>query len=252
MSARLIIRRARSIAASGDAGITLMELLIGMVLNLIVAALTAGIFISVNNSTTASVDRTVSTDSARTTIQNWTAYLRVADGKTAGVKTNRIEWLAPNDMLFYADLYNRSVDNLSVTSAPTMIWLRLDSTGTLIEEQFTSTAAAGAQPTVCRRLAGTVSTPSAALFGAYDASGAPMNSVIPGAGLDLGTAPTPSAGCRPLPVTVPSQASRPNLNAQTNLQKVVSVQIDFVIRDTKGKHPLEFTSRAVLPALGGV
>ncbi|MDT4922286.1 MAG: hypothetical protein QOI15_3188 [Pseudonocardiales bacterium] len=252
MSARLIIRRARSVAASGDTGITLMELLVAMVLNVVIGAHAVGIFLKVNDSTRTSTDRSVSTASARNAIQAWTAYLRVADGKTAGVKTNRIEWLAPNDMLFYADLYNRTVDNLAVTGAPTMVWLRLDSTGALVEERFASTAAAGTQPSACRLLAGAVSTPTDPLFTAYEASGAPMNSLIPGAGLNLGVAPTPSAGCRPLPVTVPSQTSRPDLNAQTNLQKVVSVQIDFVIRDTKGKHPLEFTSRAVLPALSGV
>jgi hypothetical protein len=71
-------------------------------------------------------------------------------------------------------------------------------------------------------------------------------------GLNLGTAPAASSGCKALPVTVPSQTSRPDANAQANLQKVVSVQIDFVVRDTKGLHPIEFTSQAVLPALGGV
>jgi hypothetical protein len=247
-----VIRRVRALLASGDAGITLMELIIGMVLNMIIGALTVGIFLSVNNSSNNSVDRTVSTSNARNTVQDWTAYFRVADGKTAGVKTNRVEWLTANDVLFYADLYNRTVTNLTATAAPTMIWLRLDTTGTLIEEQFPSTATLNTAPTVCRRLASGVSTPTAPLFTAYDSSGAVMNSVTPGVGLNLGTAPVASAGCKPLPVTVPSQSSRPDLAAQTNLQKVVSVQIDFVIRDTTGKHPLEFTSRAVLPALGGV
>ena len=60
------------------------------------------------------------------------------------------------------------------------------------------------------------------------------------------------AGCRTLPVTVPSQSAHPDLNAQANLQNVTSVLIDFVVRDTHGDHPLEFTSQAVLPALGGV
>jgi hypothetical protein len=252
MPAGVIRRRLAALRAGGDAGITLMELIVAMVLNTIIGAMTAGIFISINNASNTNVDRTVGTASARNTIQDWTAYLRVADGKTAGVKTNRFEWLANNDMLFYADLYNRTVDNLAVTGAPTMIWLRLDSAGKLIEEQFPSTATAGTNPTVCRRLATAVSTPTAPLFTALENSGAVMNALPPTASLDLGAAPTPSAGCQPLPVTVPSQSSRPDLAALTNLQKVVSVQIDFVISDTTGTHPLEFSSRAVLPALGGV
>jgi Tfp pilus assembly protein PilW len=246
MPARVIGRRSRAVRDTHDAGITLMELLVAMVINLIIGTLTVSIFLAVNNSSNNSVDRAVSTANARNTIQAWTALLRVADGKTAGVVTNRIEWLTSKDMLFYADLKNRSTTNLTVTGAPTMVWLRLDSSNVLIQEQFPSTATAGTAPSVCLRLAGTVSTPAAPLFTPFDATGASMT------GLNLGTAPTAAAGCRPLPVTVPSQSSRPDLNAQANLQKVVSVQIDFVVRDTKGQHPIEFTSQAVLPALGGV
>lgn len=246
MPTGLIRRRLSALRASGDAGITLMELVIAMVLNVLIGALTVGIFLKVNDSTGSSVDRAVSTASARNAIQDWTAYLRVADGKTVGVKTNRFEWLAPRDAVFYADLYNRSVTNLAVTGAPTMVWLRLDSAGALVEEQFVSTATAGTAPTRCRTLATGVSTPGGALFTAYDANGAAMT------GQNLGAAPTATAGCRALPVTVPSQSAHPDLNAQANLQNVTSVLIDFVIRDTNGKHPLEFTSQAVLPALGGV
>lgn len=246
MPARVISRRMRALRAGGDAGITLMELLVAMVINVIIGALTVGIFLSVNDSSNNSVDRAVGTANARNTIQAWTALLRVADGKTAGIGTNRIEWLTSKDMLFYADLKNRTTTNLTVTGPPTMVWLRLDSNNVLIQEQFTSTAAAGTAPSVCLRLAGTVSTPAAPLFTPFDTNGAAMTS------LDLGAAPAASAGCKPLPVTVPSQSTKPDLIAQANLQKVVSVQIDFVVRDTKGQHPIEFTSQAVLPALGGV
>jgi hypothetical protein len=248
MSARVIRRRARAVVDTGDAGITLMELIVAMVLNVIIGAMTVGILLSINNSSTNSTDRTVNTAGARNTIQDWTALLRVADGKTAGVKTNRFEWLTSNDMLFYADLYNRSVTNLSVTGAPTMIWLRLDSRGVLIEEHFPSTATAGTAPTLCRRMVSGVSTPTAPLFTPNDSGLAPMT----GSAWDLGTAPAASAGCQNLPVTVPSQTNRPDANALANLQQVASVQIDFIVRDTTGKHPLEFTSLAVLPLLGGV
>lgn len=244
----VIRRRLYAVRGTGDAGITLMELLVAMVLTTIIGAMTIGVFISVNSSTANSEDRSFSTATARNTIQDWTAYLRVADGKAAGVKTNRIEWLTAKDMLFYADLYNRSVTNLTVTGAPTMIWLRLDSKKTLVEEQFASTATAGTAPTVCRRMATNVTTvdASTALFTAYDKSGAKM------AGLDLGAAPTVTAGCVPLPVTVPSQTNKPDPSALANLQNVISVGIDFYVWDTKNLHPLEFTSQAVLPPLGGV
>jgi len=248
MPARLISCRLRAVRKSGDAGITLMELVVAMVLNVIVGSLAVGIFVSVNNSSDNSVDRSVNTADARNAARDWTAYLRVADGRTAGVKTNRIEWLTPNDMLFYADLYNRNVTNLTVTGAPTMIWLRRDTKGTLVEEQFPVGATAGARPSVCRRMvagvtAGTVNAP---IFRAIDNSGAVM------ANLDLGTAPTAAPGCVSLPVAVPSQSGHPDLAAQANLQNVNIVQLDFQLRDSKGAHTLEFTSQAVLPALGGL
>jgi hypothetical protein len=125
-----------------------------------------------------------------------------------------------------------------------MIWLRLDTAGSLVEEQFSSTAATGANPTSCRTLVTNVTTPSAPLFSALDVSGATM--------LPQGTAPTAGPGCQKLPVTVPSQTSHPNTAVQATLQLVNSVTIDFVVRDTRNQHPLEFTSQAVLPALGGM
>jgi hypothetical protein len=70
--------------------------------------------------------------------------------------------------------------------------------------------------------------------------------------LDLGTAPAPSKGCQKLPVTVPSQTRNPDTSAVTNLQNVFSVVVDFIIRDSRNSHPIEFRSQAVLPALGAV
>ena len=78
MPARVIRRRMRALRDSGDAGITLMELVVAMVLNVVIGALTVGIFIKVNDSSGTSIDRSVSTSSARNAIQQWTAYLRVA------------------------------------------------------------------------------------------------------------------------------------------------------------------------------
>jgi len=244
MSTRLILRRLRT-AFARDNGVTLAELVVGMGLSTLVGALTLTLVLNIDSSSGATTDRTINSSSARNAIQAWTAYLRVADGTTAGSRTNRIEWLSANDMLFYADLYNRTMSQVGTTGAPTMIWLRLDAAGSLVEEQFASTAAAGAAPKTCRVLVSNVIT-APRLFTGWDATPAEMSSQ------DLGAAPTASTGCRPLPVTVPSQTKKPDLVAQTNLRNVNSVVIDFVVRDTKGAHPLEFKSQAVLPSLGGV
>jgi hypothetical protein len=147
-------------------------------------------------------------------------------------------------MMFNADLANRSMSSVATTAAPTSLWLRLDRTGQLVEEQFASAAATGSAPKVCRVLATAVSVRSA-LFTAYDDNGAAL------ASSGLGTAPTSSAGCRPRPA-VPPATNPPAQVVQANLQSVNSVTIDFIVKDTQGKHPLEFTSSAILPALGAV
>lgn len=243
MSARLILARLRALRSRGDVGITLTELIVSMGLFSMIGAMTLGIFLSIDKATSSTTDRTISSASARNVIQSWASYVRVADGTTPGIKTNRIEWLTADDMLFYADLYNRSIDTVGTTSAPTMMWLRRDTSGTLVEEQFAGNAAKGAAPKVCRVLVGNVSTPIHPLFSGVDSSSNPLT--------NLGTAPTPTKGCQPLPVTVPSQTKSPDLVVQANLQKVSNVIIDFVVRDTKNAHPLEFYSGAVLPPLGG-
>lgn len=251
------MRRFRAVAATREAGMTLAELLVGMVLSTVLGALTLGLVVSMDTSTAATTDRTINSASARNTIQAWTSYLRVADGPTAGVKASRIEWMgsnitgstAANDMLFYADLGNRSMNSVDTTAAPTMVWLRRDYAGSLVEEFFPASAAAGAAYTSCRILGATVPSSSTPLFSALDSSGNSMG------GLDLGTAPvatSANAGCATLPVTVPSKQSKPDASAYNNLQNVYSVTIDFVLVDTRKSHPLEFTSEAVLPTMGSV
>jgi type II secretory pathway pseudopilin PulG len=247
MSPRVIIARLRVASTRDDAGITLVELIVGMALTLIVGAMTLALFLQINTSTDSTVDRTVNTASARNAIQAWTAYLRVADSTTPAAGTNRLEWLTPNDMLFYADLFNRSFDSVDTISGPTMIWLRLDAAGSLVEEQFAASATAGTVPKTCRTLVTGVSTPPA-LFTAYDAN---QDLMATDHG-QLGSAPAAAAGCRPLPVTVPSQLTHPSAAqaaVQNSLQSVSSVVIDFVVRDQQNKHPLEFDSQAILPAV---
>lgn len=259
-----LIRRVRGATASRDSGITLMEVLVASTLSLILGMMTIAIFLNVNTTASATTDRTISTADARQTVQAWAAYLRVADGTTAGSRSNRLEWFSSSDILFYADITNRTMAAPGTTTAPAMVWLRRDSANNLVEELFASTAAQGASPTRCRVLVRNVSasvipdpkdstkTVTLPLFGAYDYS---ENAMVPGTGsgqLDLGAAPAPTSGCQALPVTVPSQSKKPDTNAQSNLQNVFSISIDFTVLDTKNQHPIAFSSQAFLPSLGGV
>jgi type II secretory pathway component PulJ len=246
MSARLIGRLRER--AAGDAGMTLTELLVAMGLSTIIGAMTVTMFVQMASSTNATTDRTISSASVRNAVQAWTGYLRVADGTTAGSRTNRVEWLGPNDILFYADLANRSMDDPGTTSAPTMLWLRRDSKNQLVEEQFASTAGKGATATTCRVLADHLTTTNN-LFDPIDSK---SNAISFGPTTLPTTALTTAAGCQTMPVTPTSKQSNPNANLQTLLQTVYAVTIDVTVSDTAGKHPINFQSQAVLPSLGAV
>lgn len=232
--------RREGAARVDDAGMTLTELLVAMGLSMIIGAMTLGMFVNISDTTRRSIDRTVTSSAARNAIQAWTSYLRVADGPAAGSRVSRVEWLTDHDMLFYADLFNRSLDTVATTGAPTMLWLRRDTANRLIEEQFASSATAGTRPTVCRTLVDNV-VGGAPLFTGTDSKSNPITA---------GTAPAAGSGCQALPVTVPSQQKNPDLTAQATLENLYAVTIDFIVNDTTGKHPIEFKSQAVLPSLG--
>lgn len=239
-----LMRRLREAAVASDAGVTLVELIVAMTLSTILGAMTLSLFINIDTSSANTTDRTMNTASARNALQAWTEYIGVADGPTVGSRVNRIEWLTSNDMMMHVDLFNRTMSSVGTTAAPTMVWLRRDVANQLVEEQFSNAAAQGANPTVCRVLLTNV-TGTQPLFTPLASRGRSMT------GLDLGTAPTAAKGCVPLPVTVPSQSNHPDAAAQANLQNVYSITIDFIAVDSRSSHPIEFTSQAVLPALGG-
>src|SRR5438445_245157 len=94
-----VIRRLRAVRLRSDAGMSLTELLVAMVLSTIIGAMTLGLFVKMTDTTTRSTDRTINSAAARNTIQAWTGYLRVADGPVAGSRLSRIEWLTANDIL---------------------------------------------------------------------------------------------------------------------------------------------------------
>jgi hypothetical protein len=237
-------RRARVMRAGGDAGVSLTELIVAMTLAMVLGVLTMQLFVTVDTATTSTTDRTVNTAQASNIMQAWSQYLHIADGTIAGVASGRFEWLTSGDMLFYSGLANRlSSLNTNVTAAPTMMWLRLDTAGNLVEEQFSLLAVLGATWTSCRVLG--LKVTSTALFTAYDANGTSLG------GTDLGAAPTASAGCRPLPVLVPSRGGVPDPLAVVNLTTVSSVGIAFTMTDHRGAPVQEFKSVITLPTLGG-
>jgi prepilin-type N-terminal cleavage/methylation domain-containing protein len=226
-----------------DSGFTLIEMLVTMVIAVTVGALTMRLVVMVNASASATSDRAVNSGRATSTIQAWSGYLAVIDDPTAsGLLANRFEWFTPTSVLFYSDQNNRS-GPISTTRAPTMIWLRLDGSGQLVEEQFPAQPASyPAGWTTCRSLLTDVT--QAALFTAYDASGNDITA------LNLGTAPAVGNGCQKLPAAPPSQGGKSNATVVANLQNVASVRIAFTVLDHAKGHPLNFSSTVALPRLG--
>lgn len=236
--------RLRRVRASADAGISLPELLMTMVLTSILGAITLMLFLAVDKSTSTTSDRSINAAKARNVLQSWSSYLQVSDGPTQGSALNRFEWFTPTSVLFYADLYNRSQAASSAPTAPTLVWLRLDTGKQLVEEQFTPIPTTfPAAWKSCRILGGGVSATK--LFTAYGSTSNDLSS------LSMGSASSVTAGCQKLPSALPSQAQHPDQIASANLQKIFSVGIDFTVSDTKNSHPAQFNEVAVVPYLAG-
>ncbi len=231
--------------AADDRGVTLTELVVAMTLGTILGTATLIFFVRSTVSATSTTDRAISTAQARSVLQSWSTYLHVADDPTAsGLALNRFEWFGPNNIAFHSDINNRDAAT-NTTSAPQLVWLRLDGAGQLVEELFSSTPASyPANPMRCRVLTGPVS--AGPLFTAFNSAGTSLS------GLNLGTPPTVASGCTPLTAAVPSQQSRPDAVAVANLQNISSVSIAFTARDLHGAHPVGFQTVVAVPVLGAL
>lgn len=237
-------RRVRRVRATADAGVSLPELLMAMVLSSILGAITLVLFVAVDKASSTTSDRAINDGKARTTLQAWSTYLQASDGPTAGSALNRFEWFTASNVLFYSDLYNRSGSSLGTTSPPKLVWLRLDSAKQLVEEQFSPIPTSfPASWKSCRILGGGVNATK--LFTPYGSTSNDLSS------LNLGSAPSVGAGCQKLPSTLPSQQQHPDQTAAANLEKLFSIGIDFTVSDTHNTHPLEFSAVTALPYLSG-
>lgn len=227
--------------ATDDSGMTIIELIVAMTLSTIIGTVALIFVVQSTRTSTSTTERTISTAQARSLLQSWSTYLHVADDPTAaGLAENRFEWFTATDIAFHSDIDNRD-GTTGATSAPWLVWLRADSAGQLVEETFTSTPTRyPASPTRCRVLTGPVSASS--LFTAYNSNGTGLS------GLDLGTAPGVSAGCRALPSSIPSQQSNPDPIAVANLQNVSSVAVTFNATDAYG-HTVGYKTVVAVPVL---
>lgn len=155
-----------------DAGVTLIDLVVGMVLAMIVGALTLSFFISMNRASNDTVDSNVTTASARNVVEAWTRLLSLADSpKTAGDSVGRLEQITPTSVVFYANMNNNRSTATGLRTAPTKVSLSLEN-GDLVERDYAplSQVAPSTYPSVPTRtlhVAGNVVTATGWLFAPY-------------------------------------------------------------------------------------
>lgn len=162
------VRRARR-RVDGDAGFSLIELVVAMVVASIVGALSLSWFLGVSNATTSTTNVDNATASARNVLQTWGKMLQLA-GSSAGVgtTTNGLVGLTPTSITFTAYLRNSAACTANTSCAAlstTTVTLALAG-GHLTEAVGTAT------PSVVESSTTTASDPSGCLFTAYTSTGA--------------------------------------------------------------------------------
>lgn len=118
----------------GDAGITLTELLVTMVVMMVVGVVGATFFIGTVQANQTTQERGYNTSQARDVLDSWTALLRVADSATdTGSRTKRFLKVTPFEIQFYANVDNRQD---SATQSPSAAPTAARSAPTLIDLQW--------------------------------------------------------------------------------------------------------------------
>lgn len=121
---------------SDDAGMSLIELIVAMGLAVVVMALSMNFFVGALQHSDAATTDSINTASARIALDSWSSLIRVADSAVSpGTSDGRIESISPTDLVFYANLGNRT--GTDTVQAPTKVWLSMAG-GELLERRFTA------------------------------------------------------------------------------------------------------------------
>jgi hypothetical protein len=227
-----IARRHRCVTApGGDAGISLIELVVAMSLTTIVSAMALAFFVTVNSASSRTVDTSIDTAGARNVLQSWSTLLDLADSPTQAGGTDRFVQITPTSAIFYANANDNRATGGGIRTAPAKIALSLES-GQLVERSYLpqSSVVPSTYPSTAstvRYLVSGVTTPSAWLFTPYVAGSPPTLS-------EPRDCATGTAGL-----------CAGNSNADTILASVVRVDIAFTVSTTDGDSQA-FSSSAVI------
>lgn len=106
-----------------DAGVTLVEMLVGMGLMLIVATLATNFLISSTAQTTRVTDQGLLGSSVRSAMNQIVATLRVADSPTAaaGATTNRFITITSTELTFYSNISPTDRSGTATRTAPSEV-----------------------------------------------------------------------------------------------------------------------------------
>jgi Tfp pilus assembly protein PilW len=247
----------------GDAGISLMELVVAMTLTVLLGTLAVNFFVTTNKSGLKTELTNQSVADARVTLDSWTSMLRVATWLDSSAQTDRFEEITPTKIVFYANLDNRTTADQQV-GAPTKVVLMLRQTnpttgdGQLVQVIF---GPDNATPTSVRQLAFNVTPTGGAgqpVFQPYNEGGGPVDVTqlgcesgnTPVAGLCLQTAPTgagmldPQLGSSSLAVSGGPLRGNPAVNVDTTLQSIAGVTVAFTATDPNHLSAVAFSGGA--------
>ena len=268
-----LVRRVRA-SAVGDAGMSLAELLVTIVIVAILGAVATVYFVGTENNGNDTIATTQASAQARITLDSWTSLLRVADWLDGSTKTDRFEEITPTEIVFYANLDNRPTDCASVptdcqlVNPPTKVALMLQTTnqstgeGQLVQIIFKSD---NTTPKSVTRLGLNVSpTNGAPIFQPYQTSGGPVDPSMWQQGCSSGATITtglclqgPPAGAGMLDPSLASGSNTPTAGplranaaiattVNQTLQSIAGITIAITISDPHDSTSLDFTSSAAV------
>lgn len=241
-----------------------MELVVAMALTLILGVVSTEFFVNIQKSGNTTILKNSDTGDARSVLDSWTSYIRLAGWVDPATKANRFEEITPTKIVFFANLKNRPSTTSFAVDAPTKIALMFilkpggSGDGELVEVRFVQNAPSTVASV--RHLALNVTkTGSTPIFQPLKASGSVIDvsqtscfrgtTPVQGLCLQAGTGmndPTVAYGSN-----VVSEPSPKLLGNSTNIDdalgQVGGIQISFTARDTSHTvSSMAFTSTATV------